>query len=504
MSRSMRGLAALVVAAGLAACQRPSQATPVPDTWQVFEDGAMSLELPEWPAAGELGEFELTRVAELGRLVTISRYQGPPRLVGPNVAQALPDNGPFEPVELVSQQPETVVIQTTTNSEPFQRLRMSFYYCAGTTYSVGGASPVDSWQAFTAILDRVEASLTCAEAPVRAERHAKMVGLVVGPAGGDFSYGDYRQAAVQARSAGLEAAHVYLSWGRVETEPGVFDWTWTDMLVDSLWLEGLRLSMVIEFIHTSVPGEAPSDLEGLAFDDPAYMQRAAAFALAVADRYGDQLDYLAMGNEVNIYFAEHPQDLDPFLQAFQQIRLAVGGRHPELPIGTTLAFHEAQNNDRLDLIEAFKGGDFLAYTYYPHDPLFSYDVPADRFAGALQAMVEVSGETPFFVVENGFSSSALLGSSEERQAAYVEQSMQAYLGNEAATGRMIWVGQHDPATSCSPAAASFFPPDFDPAEIDPDAWQAFQEYLCTLGLRRADGTPKPAWSALLGSLPSSD
>jgi hypothetical protein len=52
-------------------------------------------------------------------------------------------------------------------------------------------------------------------------------------------------------------------------------------------LEGLRLSLVINFIHTSLPGETPPDLTGKRFADPIYVERAAAFSAAVAERYGD-------------------------------------------------------------------------------------------------------------------------------------------------------------------------------------------------------------------------
>ena len=504
MKTAILGGAAAVLMLITAACQRPGEAALAPQASVPFEDRALRLMLPDWPASVDLGEFELIRVSQAGHLVTISRYQGVPRLVGPSVAQALPEYGPFAAVDIVSLEPERVEIETYTLEERPQRLAIVFLYCDGFTYSIGGASVAESWSSFEPVMDQVLAGLTCASTPVRAERHPKMIGMVINPPGGDFDFAGYRQAAVQARSAGLEAAHLYLTWDSVESDPGQFDWAFSDMLLDTLWLEGLRLSLVIEYIHTSVPGGVPPDLEGMTFRDPGYSERATEFALAVADRYGDQLDYLALGNEVNIYFGDHSEDLDPYLALFQQMRLAVNGQHPELPIGTTLAFHEAQNSNRMDLVEAFKGGDFLAYTYYPHDPLFSYDVPVDRFAGALQAMVEVSGDTPFFIVENGFSSSTELGSSEARQADYVEASVQAYLAQAGADGRLIWIGQHDVGVSCQPAAESFFPPEFDPSTIDPAAWQAFQEYLCTLGLRRADGTPKPGWSVLLDQLPSTD
>jgi hypothetical protein len=36
--------------------------------------------------------------------------------------------------------------------------------------------------------------------------------------------------------------------------------------------------------------------------------------------------------------------------------------------------------------------------------------------------------------------------------------------------------------------------------MDANAWNAFVEYLCTLGLKYNDGSPKQAWNALLDEL----
>jgi hypothetical protein len=67
-------------------------------------------------------------------------------------------------------------------------------------------------------------------------------------------------------------------------------------------------------------------------------------------------------------------------------------------------------------------------------------------------------------------------------------------------GRHIWYnlynGQPD---NCASAALSFFPPDFDLATAG-EFWDFFEDYLCTLGLRYNDATPKEGWGAFIESL----
>jgi hypothetical protein len=281
----------------------------------------------------------------------------------------------------------------------------------------------------------------------------------------------------------------------VETQAGVYDWTFSDVLLDTASLEGMRESLVIDFIHTSVLGDAPEDLTGRAFSDPEYRSRATAFAVAVAERYGDQLDYLELGNEVNIYLNDHPEDMQPFLEFIREARQAVHEVRPGLPVGTVLAFHELMSSGRMDMLETFKFGDFLAYTYYPHTPGFRYDGDPGVFAGVLDQMIERSGDMPFIIVENGWATAESLGGSEERQAQYVRATFAALAERRGSFGWHLWFGFHDGETSiCEEGGLSFLPPGTDPASLG-EAWGAFVDYLCTLGLKRYDGTPKLGWEA---------
>ncbi|MEW5985835.1 MAG: hypothetical protein AB1791_04295 [Chloroflexota bacterium] len=463
-------------------------------TPQLFSDGTFSLPLPNWPAVETSDPNTLITVTDGGRAVAIARHAALPRSLGRHLLRILPDYGFSEPT-LDERGPAEVRLDASIPGSTPQRARLVALYCRGASYLVTGSSPAAAFSDFEPFFEQLLNQATCQDSPTPDPAGPGMIGLFANPANDDFSLANWRAALRAARAAGAQATHLYLAWDQVETAPGEYDWGIADHLLDLPWLEGLRLSLVIEFIHTSVIGPRPADLNGLDLSDPRLVERAAAFAAAVAERYGDQLDYLALGNEVNIYLADDPQKLDTFLAFLDTVRAAVRRARPDLPTGTVLAFHELQNSGRLALIDAFKDNDFLAYTYYPHGPGFAYDGDPNGFGQVLEQMITLSGQTPFLVVENGWATAATLGGSEERQAAYIQATFAALQEHRQAFQRHVWFGLHDGLPeNCAKSALSFVEAGFDPATAG-DFWPRFQDYLCTLGLRYRDGASKQGWAA---------
>ncbi len=96
-------------------------------------------------------------------------------------------------------------------------------------------------------------------------------------------------------------------WERVEPEQGIFDWSAYDPIVDAIaQYPNLKLVLVLD----STPRwarhrEAPEN----ALAPPASVDAFANFAQAIAERYGDQVDYYQVWDEPNI--RDHWGRLDP-------------------------------------------------------------------------------------------------------------------------------------------------------------------------------------------------
>lgn len=497
-ARLMAAVAAVALV-GFACSSQPTPEVlvPTPDRWRNFLDGPFRISIPDWPEMPPSEEKALERVSQAGQSLEIARHEALPRAMGRAFAQALTDHGFDAPIRVDDSDPRLVTVEGRLPAATALRARIHFLYCGGFSYQISGSAPEAAFAAFEPVLDGTLASASCADQASPVAEGPGLIGMVITPKESDFGFPNLRAAAAQARQAGVEAGHLYLQWSDVELSPGEYDWRVADHLIDTLYLEGLRLSLVIEFIHSGIPGSAPADLAETGFEDPAYLERASAFAAAVAARYGNQIDYLALGNEINIYFTSHPEQLELYRNAFTAMRQAVRQVRPDVPIGTVLAFHEMQQARDFSPVEAFRVADFFAYTYYPHQPGFRYDGPTDVFGPVLDEMMEVSNGIPFLVVENGWATAPSLGGTEQLQADYVRATFAALGDRRAAFRRHIWFAMHDISPAeCEKLGRTFFSEDFDPQGLG-SAWQDFLDYLCTLGLRSSDGTPKLGWQAFV-------
>ncbi len=95
---------------------------------------------------------------------------------------------------------------------------------------------------------------------------------------------------------------------------------------------------------------------------------------------------------------------------------------------------------------------------------------------------------PLILQEVGYPTSTRLGSSEEKQAEFVSNVYTAWKAKSSQILFLNFFLMHDFApTTCDDFTAYYGLPDN----------KSFHEFLCTLGLRKADGTPKLAWKAFV-------
>lgn len=129
------------------------------------------------------------------------------------------------------------------------------------------------------------------------------------------------------------------------------------------------------------------------------------------------------------------------------------------------------------------GGDAAIFTYYPVDDIYQVtDADAET---VLKNMVGFAGYKRVLVQEFGYPTSPLNGGSEAGQAAFIEAGIAAWRGLGADKIPFFSVfALHDlPPVLCEELSGYYgLPGD-----------RAFEAFLCSLGLRRDDGTPKSSW-----------
>jgi len=103
-------------------------------------------------------------------------------------------------------------------------------------------------------------------------------------------YQHWRQDLGLAASIGATQIRYGFPWYRVNPGPGVWDWSWTDQVVAEA--NRLGLGLIVDLVHYGTP----TWLIG-SFTDPGYPDAVAAYAGAVAARYGDKVAGITPLNE---------------------------------------------------------------------------------------------------------------------------------------------------------------------------------------------------------------
>ncbi|HXT36280.1 MAG TPA: family 1 glycosylhydrolase [Chloroflexota bacterium] len=104
-------------------------------------------------------------------------------------------------------------------------------------------------------------------------------------------YEHWRADLDRAASVGFQALRYGIPWYRVNPAPGVFDWTWSDQVIDHATRE-LGLTIILDLVHYGPPLWLA---EG--FLNPGYPEAVAAFARSVTQRYADRVRWYTPLNE---------------------------------------------------------------------------------------------------------------------------------------------------------------------------------------------------------------
>ena len=339
-------LASLVFLLAISACGQPISnpvQIPAETDWITFTTGSFTVDLPStWVEEASSDEQVIYAVSAGTASLWIKSWPLIPGLVSKSVHDWVDGN---EAVSLLSESRGSDEIHLELAlTEGFRVMRLStlLIYCDAKAYEVTGTALERDFKRYKAIIDQTHSSAVCQPPERYPDLDSGALGMVIIPPavdGNDFDPAAYQESLALARKNGVQVSHYYFHWGDIEVEPGIYDWTVPDYILEANALEGLQLSIVVSVIHTTVRGRIPSDLRDRSFDDPVFIQRLSDFLSAFAERYKGHLHYLAIGNEVNNYFADHRDQIPAYASAFDRARTAIHTVNPGLPVGIIFAYH---------------------------------------------------------------------------------------------------------------------------------------------------------------------
>jgi hypothetical protein len=197
--------------------------------------------------------------------------------------------------------------------------------------------------------------------------------------------------------------------------------------------------------------------------------------------------YLSIGNEVDIYLGMHPQEWASYGAFYKDAVSYVHANLPGVQVGVTVTFDGANATQAAQVATLTAVSDVYIVTYYPLGPGYRPRPPGT--AGAdIARMLALARGLPIVLQEVGYPSAALLGSSEQAQAAFLGGVLVAWGRVPGARIPFLNVfALHDFSADFCRTLSSYYGLN----------GAAFEAYLCSLGLRRADDTPKAAWEAVV-------
>ena len=304
-----------------------------------------------------------------------------------------------------------------------------------------------------------------------------------------FTSQELDDAVALAKGAGVRAVIATYTWSSLEATPGQIDVSSLQSALTYYHQQGLQVLIGIQVINT-VKREVPSDLAAVPFDDPQFIARFHTLLDAVHGALSGGEKYISIGNEVDVYLQAQPTEWPAYTSFYADTVSYLHMHSPSLSVGVTTTFGGFSGDSTAAVQSLNASSDVVILTYYPLQG-DSQGAPVTSPTTDIPRMVSLAGGKPVVLQEAGYPSGALNGSSEAAQQQFVTDLFQAWHTAGDGLPFLSYFLLYDfDATTCNELGTYY-------GVTDP----AFLSYLCTLGLRHADGSVKPAWDAFVNAAP---
>lgn len=306
------------------------------------------------------------------------------------------------------------------------------------------------------------------------------IGIAVNlPEGGTAN--DIGREIMAARTDGARVMVLSHKWSELEPSAGKFNLKPLHDAIPPLTKLGFSLAVTIATLDTNNK-TLPTDLQAESFDSPKVRQRFDALLRAIAKELSPSVKWVMLGNEADIYLGIHPDEQEAFAGFVEAGRKTLKSARPSSVVGVTTTFDGLR--DRPGVFRRLnRAMDVVTMTYYPMGSDFRVR-PTTDVGKDISAMVKAAGIRPLLLQELGYPASEELGSSERKQADYVDAVFDAIAAHPKSIVGGVFFIEYDFDKPTLDTLTGYYHIDAAP----------FRAFLGTLGLKKSDGTPRKAWA----------
>ncbi|HEY3203600.1 MAG TPA: hypothetical protein VGL03_08055 [Thermoanaerobaculia bacterium] len=292
-----------------------------------------------------------------------------------------------------------------------------------------------------------------------------------------------RQAALDAvRRTGASFFAFELSWSAAEPHPGDYRVGDVTRAARVMRQSGATLHLDLPLV-TENARDVPADLAVTAFDDPKLSLRLGRLLDALTPALPD-FQTLSLGTEADSYFASKPEQLPAYRRLFDGTVQFLRKKAPRLLVGvTTVAPTESRSPEIAGALHQRSPALFYIYAPFVRGTPFAERAP-DSLEEDWTALVKGAAGRPIAFPVVSYSSSAVNGSSPEKQAEFIRR-FRRFLAK--ADGRALLFARYVSLRDAAPDAIPSIPGEVSATEIRRRA------FLANRGLQNAAGEPKPGW-----------
>ena len=332
---------------------------------------------------------------------------------------------------------------------------------------------------------------------IQSSSHNEKLGLIINPPSNKITLDDLKNYYTQASSTGIGRTNLYLFWNLIEPEKGNYDWKQSDLWMDFNKQNDLKVTLYFSIINGKTLGPFP-DWIGKPSLGSISEDNLIKVLDAILTRY-DTIDTVIIAGDTEEYFRYSEQNIPVYKELFDGVYGSLKEKHPDVKFGNAFSLHGIINKNLSHIVEQLDVGDFVAFSYFPVDPLNEINKTPQEAREDLETIMKLVPDKKKGIFEISWSTSEFVNGTEVEQTEFVKKVYDFYQTNQQQLEFVTWYRQFD-----RPEGTCIMTPEKTEEQISIGGSsglgssefviERLNHYICNSGLIDINGNKKPAWN----------